>query len=123
MRSRDARVPVPSTGQPGAVLEAAPPTPTTAGPSSPAPVAGLTVGHADDSAEHDADRMADRALARLTPDPHAHSAGCGHLRRSAEPTSGAAIGAEGGTLDDESSSRIEAARGGGRPLPGAVRRR
>ena len=123
MRSREARVPVPSSAHPGAVLEAAPPTPVTAGPPSPAPVAGLTVGHAGDSAEHAADQMADRALARLAPGPHAHSAGCGHLRRSTEPTPGATIGAEGGTLDAASAGRIEAVRGGGAPLPGAVRRR
>ena len=124
MRSRDARVLVPSSAQPGAGLETAPPTTATAGPSSPSPVAGLTVGRADDSAEHDADRMADRALARLEPEgPHAHTSGCGHLRRSSEPTPGATIGAEGGALDPESSTEIEAVRGSGTPLPPDVRRR
>ena len=124
MSSHDARVPVPATAQQSPVVEA--PTPSTAatGPSSPAPVAGLTVGHAADPAENAADQMADRALARLTPEgPHGHTPGCGHLRRSAQPSAAATIGLEGGALDAASSSRIEAARGGGSPIPDGVRQR
>jgi uncharacterized protein DUF4157 len=124
MASRDARVLVRSSAQPGAALETAPPAVATEGPAAPPPVAGLTVGRADDSAEHDADRMADRALARLAPEgPHAHTPGCGHLRRSTVATPSATIGAEGGALDPESTTEIEAARGSGTPLPPAVRRR
>jgi hypothetical protein len=97
-------------------------------PVAPAPVGGLTVGHADDPAEHAADRMADLALDRLhrtapAPGPHAHTPGCGHLRRSTAPTAGATIGTEGGALDASTAGRIETARGGGSPMPDGVRRR
>ncbi len=124
MSSHDARVPVPATAQQGPAVDVATPAPVATTPASPAPVAGLTVGHAEDPAEAAADRMADRALARLDPEgPHAHTPGCGHLRRSPEPSASATIGLEGGALDAGSSARIEAARGGGAPLADPVRRR
>lgn len=97
-------------------------TPSSA-PAHPAPV--LTVGAADDPMERQADAMADGVVARLDAvEPHRHTPGCGHLRRSAAPAGhGATIGLEGGTLDTEASSAIERARGGGRALPEDVRRR
>ncbi len=127
MSSHDARVPVPAAGHVGPATDAEQ-TALTAAPTSGVPVAGLTVGHADDPAEGAADRMADRALERLHranvdagPDLHAHDPGCGHLRRSVAP--GSTVGLAGGSLDAASSDRIEAARGGGSALPDGVRRR
>ncbi|MBT0993019.1 DUF4157 domain-containing protein [Cellulomonas sp. DKR-3] len=112
------------------------------------PAAGLTVGHAADPAERAADELADRALGRLRsssdgtgdasePDAHRHDPGCGHLRRSTDTRTdtttaaatdtdtapAASVGLEGGDLDAATSRRIESRRGGGAPLPGAVRRR
>lgn len=130
MSSHDARVPVAAGTQLAPAGELATAAPTVAVPSIGVPVAGLTVGHAEDPAEHAADRMADDALGRLhrsnvaaapENDVHAHNPGCGHLRRSVSPT--ATVGLEGGALDATSSDRIEAARGGGSPLPDGVRRR
>ena len=105
---------------------AGPETPVRRAPSSaparPAPV--LTVGHADDPMEKLADSMADRAVANLdAAEPHRHSPGCGHLRRSVAPSAGASVGLEGGDLDTDASASIERARGGGRALPTPVRRR
>ena len=93
--------------------------------SAPArPAAVLTVGHADDPMEKLADSMADRAVASLdAAEPHRHSPGCGHLRRSVAPSAGATVGLEGGDLDTDASGAIERARGGGRALPTDVRRR
>lgn len=105
-----------------------------AAPSHVAPVAGLVVGSADDRAERDADALADTVLRRLhasapsapagdgTGDVHAHDPGCGHLRRTAAPTSGAVVGAAGGALDAATSDRISSRTGGGRALPDGVRR-
>jgi hypothetical protein len=117
------------------------------GARSVAPTGGLTVGHAADPAEQAADALADRALGRLRsssdsdtggtggndePQAHRHDPGCGHLRRSADTASaassttsapGSSVGLEGGDLDAATSRRIESRRGGGAPLPGAVRRR
>lgn len=102
--------------------------------ADPQPVAGLMVGRADATAEQDADALADRALRRLDSgaatgagddgagEPHAHGAGCGHLRRSAQATPGAAVGFEGGALDASTSALIESRRGGGSTLPTSVRR-
>lgn len=97
---------------------------------------GLVVGHAEDRAESDADRMADSALARLRRvsadvasgdgnDAHAHGPGCDHLRRSAAPSAlpGPVVGREGGALDVGTSSAIDGARGSGVPLSGDIRRR
>ncbi|HWJ86429.1 MAG TPA: DUF4157 domain-containing protein, partial [Cellulomonas sp.] len=58
-------------------------------------------------------------------DAHRHDPGCGHLRRSASGASApaAVVGRAGGDLDATTSSRIEARRGAGAPLPGAVRGR
>src|SRR5690554_286730 len=95
---------------------------TTSAPARPASV--LTVGRADDPMERLADSLADRVVADLdASEPHRHSPGCGHLRRSVAPTPAGAVGLEGGDLDVEASSAIEAARGGGRALPAPVRRR
>lgn len=109
-----------------------------------APSGGLSVGHAADPAEAAADALADRALGRLRsssdgPGPadgaragaqddaqaHRHDPGCGHLRRATDAAAApaASVGHEGGDLDAETSRRIESRRGGGAPLPGAVRRR
>lgn len=105
------------------------PAPEVAGhaPAAPAP---LTVGSADDHAEERADALADTVLRRLAGQrdaqgedgPHAHDAGCGHLRRHAAPMSGAAVGRAGGDLDAATTSRIEARRGAGRSLDAPVRR-
>lgn len=105
-----------------------------AAPARPAPVAGLVVGSADDRAERDADALADTVLRRLhasapsapagdgSGDVHAHDPSCGHLRRSAAPTSGAVVGAAGGELDAGTSGQIASRTGGGRALPDGIRR-
>ena len=105
------------------------PTPAPQAPV-PMPIGKLMVGHAEDRAEPDADRMADSALARLqrltaAGEAHAHGPGCEHLRRSAAPTpiGTPLVGREGGALDTGTSSAIESARGSGAALPGEVRRR
>ena len=81
------------------------------------------VGRADDPAEVAADRMADSVLSRLAPaDPDAGT-GQGQpqpARRSGAPASGAAIGAEGGSLDASSEQALQQARGQGRRLPSGV---
>jgi hypothetical protein len=79
--------------------------------------AGLEVGAADDVHEHEADAIADAALARLSADDRVDAAGGTHgtLRRRA------AVGPEGGAVDEASSRRIEAARGGGAALPPPLR--
>ncbi|WP_164479156.1 DUF4157 domain-containing protein [Nakamurella antarctica] len=91
----------------------------------------LTVGHALDPAEADADARADRALARLDgggsapgADAHRHGAGCDHIQRSALPGgSSAHVGFAGGALDSDLSSRIISRKGGGRALDGPLRQR
>ncbi|SFJ70804.1 DUF4157 domain-containing protein [Cellulomonas sp. KH9] len=121
MSTHHARVPVPTSAAP------APAAPQAAAPTAPGTLrpaaATLTVGAADDHAEHAADALADRALSRLDgEDPHRHTPGCGHLRRSFDGASGV-VGAAGGALDADVTSQVEAARSGGRGLPGPVRRR
>ncbi len=133
MNDHDARVPVPAAAAQQPARATVQTGPTVRTPSAPVPVAGLTVGHADDPAEHLADRMADRALERLRTtgseasgsERHAHTPGCGHLRRSVAPSPPVppVVGREGGTLDIATSGDVEAARSGGAPLPAAVRRR
>lgn len=128
MSRHDARVPVAAGPSPAPSPATEQPSQAPASPTGVVPVAGLTVGHAEDPAEHAADRMADGALDRLhrsttESDVHAHDPGCGHLRRSATPTPSATVGLAGGALDAASSERIESARGGGAPLPDGVRRR
>lgn len=116
---------------------AAPPT-VVAEPAAPVPAApagvvpmALTVGHAEDAAEADADRMADTALRRLSnsavavvpqQQQHQHGPGCDHLRRTgaAGGAGGAVVGHEGGALDAESSAAINSRRGGGRQLEAGV---
>ncbi|WP_051681903.1 DUF4157 domain-containing protein [Cellulomonas sp. HZM] len=147
MSSHHARVPVPAAAAPD---RAAAPDTVRRAPAAglaPAPVSGLTggltVGHAADPAEHAADALADVALDRLRrsegdedaaapgagpdTDAHRHDPGCGHLRRSPaaapEAAPGSLVGLEGGDLDATTTARIEARRGSGAPLPGAVRRR
>ncbi|WP_066463941.1 eCIS core domain-containing protein [Sanguibacter suarezii] len=105
-----------------------------AAPSHVVPVAGLVVGSAADRAERDADALADTVLRRLhasapgapagdgTGEVHAHDPGCGHLRRSSAPTSGAVVGAAGGALDAAMSTQIASRTGGGRALPVGIRR-
>ncbi|MCC2320954.1 eCIS core domain-containing protein [Cellulomonas xiejunii] len=121
MSSHHARVPVPTAAAPAA---AGPQTAAPAAPEVLRPAAAtLTVGAADDHAEHAADALADAALARLDgADPHRHTPGCGHLRRSFDGAAGV-VGADGGALDADVTSKVEAARSGGTGLPGPVRRR
>jgi hypothetical protein len=131
-RSHDVRAPQAPAVRREAAEVAAP------APVAPAPLAAavgtLVVGHAEDRAEADADKMADVALARLrrteiggdipqAPEAHQHGPGCDHLRRSAAPSGGAVVGYEGGALDAGTTSAIESRRGAGRPLDAAVRRR
>ncbi|WP_155856218.1 DUF4157 domain-containing protein [Cellulomonas sp. URHD0024] len=131
MSSPDVRVPVAAVPQPAQAVDGTFAAPAASTPSAPVPMSGLTVGRADDPAEHAADRMADGALARLRAtvspgaeaDKHAHDPGCGHLRRSPAPAATATVGMAGGALDASSSDRIESARGGGSALPDGVRRR
>lgn len=109
----------------------------------PAPVRRapvLQVGAVHDPAEHAADRLAERVVARLRAqesagsdadaehahDEHAHdehAAGHPHaaapVRRAAAPT----VGREGGPAGAELSTQIEAMRGGGSALDADVRRR
>lgn len=98
----------------------------------PLPIGRLVVGHAEDRAEVEADRMADAALSRLASvgalggavDQHRHGPGCDHVRRSGGGSSGdAVVGHEGGALDAGTSTQIESRRGSGRPLDGPVRQR
>lgn len=116
----------PAHATPEAEQETARPAP---GPTLAAPVAPLplVVGHAEDRAEHEADAMADSALARLRrleADPHVHGPGCDHaVRRSAAASGDAVVGREGGALDAGTSDAIETRRGNGRPLDADVRRR
>lgn len=136
-RSHDVRAPqAPAVRREAA--EVAAPAPVAPAPLAAAPVAAavgtLVVGHAEDRAEADADKMADVALARLrrteiggdtpqAPEAHQHGPGCDHLRRAAAPTGGAVVGYEGGALDAGTTSAIESRRGAGKPLDAAVRRR
>src|SRR4051794_3951814 len=108
MSSHDAPAPVAAVAEPALAGPQASPTQKAASPSSMVPISGLTVGSADDPAEDAADRMAAGALSRLRgatatagteTDAHAHDPGCGHLRRSATPTSSATVGLAGGALD------------------------
>lgn len=89
----------------------------------------LVVGAADDKAELEADRVADQVLRRLQDgeqpehNHHVHD-GCHGVARTAAPApAGAEVGFAGGELSDGLSARIDRARGGGRPLDDAVRRR
>jgi len=82
----------------------------------------LLVGAADDPAEARADAVADRVVSRLaTLAPPSEAAADVH--RSADPGGTGAIGAAGGALDAGAAGEIEAARGGGSPLPEGVRSR
>lgn len=90
----------------------------------PAP-RGLRVGAVDDREELEADRVADRVLARLAGHEsegaeHEHECDEHGVRRTPGP--GAVVGAAGGELDTSSSAAIEGARGGGSALPAGVRR-
>ncbi len=92
----------------------------------PARAVGLTVGHAEDPLEREADRRADDALARLAAtgdDLHAHGPGCEHLRRSIATADQPAVGYDGGPLPSGVIRRIDRLRGSGDSLPGAVRAR
>lgn len=106
------------------------PVPMVAVPAYPAEP--LVVGRADDPAERDADRVADRALERLRrtpadarpsldgPDPRWAAA----LRRSGDHAHGSArIGVEGGAAPHDVSAEIAANRGSGSPLDPSVRAR
>lgn len=88
----------------------------------PAPGSVLTVGHAEDQAERDADRVADAVIARLQPAVHGED---GHppVRRAAAPGVRPEVGFTGGDLSPELSAEITSARGGGEPLATPLRRR
>lgn len=99
---------------------------------SVSPVAGfplsalpVVVGHAEDQAEHDADRVAATALSRLrrSAGSDVPRAGCDDLRRSPAPGAQSVVGWAGGTLDRGTSTTIEQGRSSGRPLPALVRAR
>ena len=87
-------------------------------PSGPA----LTVGHVEDPAEREADRVADTVIARLQPagagpeQPHA-------IRRAPAPGAAAEVGFAGGDVSPELSAEIAAARSGGAQLEAGVRGR
>lgn len=90
----------------------------------------LTVGHAFDPAEAEADSIADDVIAQLRsgePDAHRHTAACDHgVRRSTSGGSGgfgAEVGMAGGALSSGLSDAIESRRGRGSALPTGVRRR
>lgn len=84
----------------------------------------LSVGAANDRAEHEADAVADQVLARIAV-PHEHGEGCAHdepVRRApAAGSAGTTIGAAGGDLDAGSTAAIESARGRGSALPTGVK--
>ena len=95
-----------------------------------APVArtpALTVGHAFDPAEAEADRVADSVIARLRSGEqgeHEHADGRGDgVQRSGAPAAAAEVGMAGGELSAGLTSQIESRRGRGSPLPSGVRRR
>lgn len=96
-----------------------------------APVArtpALTVGHAFDPAEAEADRVADSVIAKLRSGQeggeHEHTGGCDHgVQRSSAPAAGAEVGMAGGELSAGLTSEIESRRGRGSALPTGVRRR
>ncbi|GAA5156315.1 hypothetical protein GCM10023340_43800 [Nocardioides marinquilinus] len=99
-----------------------------AAPVAAAPVP-LQVGHAEDVAETEADRMADTALRRLAgseaavapvADQHQHGPGCEHVRRRMGGSGGAVVGREGGALDADTSGEINSHRGGGRQMESGV---
>jgi len=82
-------------------------------PSTPS----LTVGHAEDPAEHAADRMAESALSRIQRAPDASKA------PSATPAPRPLVGREGGALDAGTDAAIQGMRGGGAPLGGEIKNR
>lgn len=89
----------------------------------------LTVGHAFDPAEAEADRVADQVIARLRgadSGEHAHDADCAHgVQRTSAATATATpvVGVAGGALPGELSERIESRRGHGARLESGVRER
>lgn len=89
--------------------------------------ATLTVGHAFDPAEAEADRVADTVIARLradSADAHEHAGTCEHgVQRSSAPAAAAEVGREGGALSAGLTADIESQRGRGSALPAGVRRR
>jgi hypothetical protein len=100
-------------------------------PAALAPVqpATLTVGHAFDPAEAEADRVADRVLARLrnsadAQHDHDHEGAAGHdVQRSAAPSDESVVGVEGGALPAGLSARVEDKRRSGAELDDGVRAR
>jgi hypothetical protein len=74
----------------------------------------LTVGHAHDPVEADADRMADVALSRIQADPVVH--------RSTAGAATGKIGLAGGPVDADTQSQIASRAGSGTPLDTPVRR-
>ncbi|WP_436699429.1 eCIS core domain-containing protein [Nocardioides sp. BYT-33-1] len=102
--------------------------------STPVAEQPMRVGAADDHAEHEAESRAQAALARLASRGGtlalsgargaADSTGGddgGRIRRAPSATTPGRIGLAGGELDPDAHQEIRARRGGGEPLPEAVR--
>ncbi len=83
----------------------------------------LTVGHADDPAEHAADRLAESALGRVRREPADLGTLTARAPAPAPPTGRPLIGRAGGVLDTGTDGAIQRMRGGGAPLPEQVRGR
>lgn len=96
----------------------------------------LEVGGVHDAAEHEADRLADRVVARLRAQEsgeaaddaggvhahHGHEPGVAHRSPAPAPAVPVTVGREGGSAGPELTSTIESMRGGGRALDAGVRR-
>lgn len=96
----------------------------------------LEVGGVHDAAEHEADRLAARVVARLRAQEsgeaaddgasehahHGHEAGVAHRSPAPAPAVPFTVGREGGSAGPELTSTIESMRGGGRALDADVRR-
>lgn len=83
----------------------------------------LIVGHAEDPAEREADRMADAVIARLQPGPSEHDTDAQVRRSASMPDAAPEVGIEGGRLSADLSQQITAQRGRGAPLAADVRER
>lgn len=86
----------------------------------------LTVGAANDPAEHEADAFAKSALRRLAPHgplsvPANETGPSGDAAAQRRPEREGAIGPEGGDVDASTESAISRSRGGGEPLPEPLR--
>ena len=96
----------------------------------------LEVGGVHDAAEHEADRLADRVVARLRAQEagadaadgapghthHGHAPGVAHRSPAPAPAVPVTVGREGGSAGPELTSTIESMRGGGQALDPGIRR-